>query len=91
MRLRLGGDPACALGLKKIEILQRGSRDQRAVDGMERNALLERVRSRLALERLRQFVLRVRQRVQLRRLLGEQHNNGEKQALQRAPALVEKK
>jgi hypothetical protein len=69
------------LGLKKIEILQRRGRDQRAVYGMEGNALLERVRDRLALVRLRQLILRVRQRVQLRCLLGKQHDNGEKQAL----------
>lgn len=87
--LRLGENPGRMLGLKKIEILQRRGRDQRAVDGMEGKALLERVRSRLALVRLRQLILRMRQRVQLHHLLGEQHHNGEKQALQRASALIE--
>jgi hypothetical protein len=38
--------------------------------------------------RLCQLILRVRERVQLRRLLGEQHDEGEKDALQRAPALI---
>ena len=87
--MRFGGEPGRAFSLKEIEILQRGGRDQRAVDGMERNALLERVRSRLALVRLRQLILRVRERVQLRRLLGEQHHNGQQQALQRARTLIE--
>ena len=88
--MRLGGNPGRVLGLKKIKILQRRGRDQRAVDRMECDALLERVRNRLALMRLRQLILRMRQRMQLRRLLGEQHDKGEKQALQRASALIEK-
>jgi hypothetical protein len=88
-RLRNAGVPGRALGLQKIEIMQRGRCNQRAVDGMEGNALLERVRSRLALERLRQLILCVRERMQLRRLLGEQHHNGEQQALQRACAPIE--
>ena len=74
---RLGLEPGRALSLEKIEILQRGSRDQRAVDGMKRHALLERVRRRLAFQRLGQLVLGMRQRVQLRRLLRKQHDNGE--------------
>ena len=89
-RARPGVNPERALSLRGVEVGQRRGRDKRAVDGMERNALLERVRTLLALERLRQFVLRVRERVQLRRLLREQHDNGEKQALQRASALGEK-
>ena len=89
VRLRLDGDPGCALGLKKIEILQRGGRDQRAVHGMECDALLDWVRSRLALMWLRQLIFGMRERMQLRRLLGEQHHNGEQQALQRASASIE--
>lgn len=73
-RLRDDGSPGRASGLKKIEILQRGGCDERAVDGMKRDALLKRVGSRLALLRLRQLILCVRQRVQLRCLLCEQHD-----------------
>ena len=39
--------------------------------------------------RLRQLILCVRQRVQLRHLLGEQHREGKQQAFQRARALIE--
>jgi hypothetical protein len=67
--------------MPKIEILQRSGRDQRAVDRMECDALLDRVRSRLSFMRLRQLILRVRERMQLSRLLGEQHDKREKQAL----------
>ena len=76
-RLRLGGHPACALDLEKVEILRCCRREQRAVNRMERKALLRRVRKRFALVRLRELALRVRERVQLRRLLREQHDEGE--------------
>lgn len=69
-----------------IEILQRGACGKRAADGMKGDALLDRMRRRLAFVRLRQFVPCMRQGVQLRRLLREQHHECEQQALQRARA-----
>lgn len=90
-RSRVGLEPGRAFRLQKIEVLQRGSRDQRTVDRMECDAMLERVRSRLARMRLRQLILRMRERMQLRRLLGEQHHCGQQQALQHARALIEEK
>jgi hypothetical protein len=83
--------PGGALGLQEIEILQRGSRDESAVDRMECDALLERVRSRLVLERLRQLILCMPERMQLRRLLAEQHHKGEKYAVQRASSPIMEK
>ena len=81
--------PERAFSLKKIKILQRGRCDKRAIDGMECDALLEWVRSRLALMWLRQLILRMRERVQLRRLLDEEHHYGQQQAFQRARAVIE--
>ena len=69
--------------------MQRGRCDKRAIDGMKGNTLFERVRDRFSLVRLRQLILCVRQRVQLRRLLRKQNDNGEKQALQRARSRIE--
>ena len=83
--------PRRALHMQEIEILQRGGCDQSAVNRMEGDALLDRVRNRLAFVGLRQFVLRMCQRMQLRRLLRKQHHKGEKHTLQRAPALIDEK
>ena len=74
--------------MQNIEIMRHRSGDQRAVDGMECDALLGRVRRRLALMQSRQFVLRVRERVQLRCLLRKQYDKSEKQAPQCAPAWI---
>ena len=62
-----------------------------AVNGVERYAVLGRVRRRLAFVRLRQLILCMPERMQLRRLLGEQQHQRQKQALQRARALIEDK
>ena len=73
--------------MQGIEILRYSACGERTADGMKRDALLDRVRGRLAPVRLRQLVFGMPQGMQLRRLLGEQHHEGEQQVFQRARAL----
>src|SRR5665647_1673823 len=82
----LAAKPGHVLGVQRSEILQRDACGKRAAYGMKRDALLDRMRRRRAFMRLRQLVLGVRQRMQLRRLLGEQHHEREQQVLERARA-----